>query len=56
MMTMKPHCRAALAALCLGLAAGCTSTRLETRAALPPPLLEQLPVRVGVYYSRNSCE
>ena len=43
--------RAALAATCLGLLAACTTTSLETKAALPPPLLEQLPVRVGVHYS-----
>ena len=43
--------RAALAATLLGLLAACTTTSLETKAALPPPLLEQLPVRVGVHYS-----
>ena len=30
--------RAVLAALCLGLLAGCTTTSLETKAQLPPPL------------------
>lgn len=50
--TMGP----ALAALCLGLMSACTATRLETKAALPPPLLEQLPVRVGVYYSKEFRE
>ena len=29
---------------------------LETRAQLPPPLLEQLPVRVGIYYSKEFRE
>ena len=43
--------RAALAATCLGLLAACTTTSLDTKAQLPPPLLEQLPVRVGVHYS-----
>ncbi|HEU4517331.1 MAG TPA: hypothetical protein VFR77_08510 [Steroidobacteraceae bacterium] len=43
--------RAAFAATCLGLLAACTTTSLETKAQLPPPLLEQLPVRVGVHYS-----
>ena len=43
--------RAALAATCLGLLAACTTTSLETKAALPPPLLVELPVRVGVHYS-----
>ena len=45
--------RAALAASCLGLLAGCTTTSLETKAQLPPPLLEQLPVRVGIHYSEE---
>jgi len=42
--------RAALAAIVLGLASGCTATKLTTKAQLPPPLIEQLPVRVGVHY------
>jgi hypothetical protein len=45
--------RAAAAALSLIVLSACTSTELETRAALPPPLLEQLPVRVGIYYSKE---
>ncbi len=48
--------RAAFAALCLGALGACTSTKLDTRAQLPPPLLEQLPVRVGVYYSQEFRE
>ena len=48
--------RPALAAFCLALLSACTATKLETRAALPPPLLEQLPVRVGVYYSKEFRE
>jgi hypothetical protein len=48
--------RAALAAIALALFGACTATKLETRAALPPPLLEQLPVRVGVYYSKEFRE
>jgi len=48
--------RAALAAFSLAILGACTATKLETRAALPPPLLEQLPVRVGVYYSREFRE
>jgi hypothetical protein len=43
--------RAALVACCLCLLAACTTTSLETKAQLPPPLLEQLPVRVGIHYS-----
>jgi hypothetical protein len=48
--------RTALAALCLGLMTACTATKLETKAALPPPLLERLPVRVGIYYSKEFRE
>jgi hypothetical protein len=48
--------RPALVALCVGLLTACTATRLETKAQLPPPLLEQLPVRVGVYYSKEFRE
>ena len=48
--------RAALAALCLGLVSACTATRLTTQAQLPPPLIEQLPVRVGVHYSKEFRE
>jgi hypothetical protein len=48
--------RPALAALCLGLLSACTTTKLETKAQLPPPLIEQLPVRVGVYYSKEFRE
>lgn len=55
-MTMKPYRRVALAALCLCMLAACTTTKLDTRAQLPPPLLEQLPVRVGVYYSQEFRE
>jgi hypothetical protein len=48
--------RTTLAGLALALVSACTATKLETRAALPPPLLEQLPVRVGVYYSKEFRE
>jgi hypothetical protein len=48
--------RAALAALCLGMLGACSSTRLDTRAQLPPPLVEQLPVRVGIYYPKEFRE
>jgi hypothetical protein len=43
--------RAAIAVLGLVALAACTTTKLETKAQLPPPLLEQLPVRIGVHYS-----
>lgn len=48
--------RAALAATCLGMLGACTSTKLDARAQLPPPLLEQLPVRVGIYYPKEFRE
>ena len=54
-MTTTPI-RPALAALCLGLLSACTATKLDTKAQLPPPLIEQLPVRVGVYYSKEFRE
>jgi hypothetical protein len=48
--------RGAAAAFFLGLLSACTATKLETKAALPPPLIEKLPVRVGVYYSKEFRE
>jgi len=47
---------AAAAVLGLIALAACSTTELETRAALPPPLLEQLPVRVGIHYSKEFRE
>jgi hypothetical protein len=35
------------------LLAGCTATRLTTQAQLPPPLIDKLPVRIGIYYSKE---
>jgi len=55
-MMMKSIQRAALAALCLAILGACTTTKLDTRAQLPPPLLEQLPVRIGVYYPKEFRE
>ena len=54
-MTTKIY-RGAAAALFLGVLSACTATKLETKAALPPPLIEKLPVRVGVYYSKEFRE
>lgn len=49
--------RPAFAAIvALLLLAGCTATRLTTQAQLPPPLIDKLPVRVGVYYSKEFAE
>ncbi len=42
--------------LAVALLSGCTATRLTTQAALPPPLIAQLPVRVGVLYSKEFSE
>lgn len=38
------------------LLSGCTATKLTTQAQLPPPLIDKLPVRVGVHYSREFAE
>jgi hypothetical protein len=42
--------RAVLTVLGLVALSACTTTRLDTKAQLPPPLLEKLPVRIGVHY------
>jgi len=42
--------------LALALLAGCTATKLQTQSQLPPPLIDRLPVRVGVYYSKEFSE
>jgi hypothetical protein len=47
---MTTWTRLSIAAACLALLAACTATKLETKAQLPPPLIEQLPVRVGIIY------
>ena len=51
-MTMT-HFRPLLGALFLALLSACSATKLTTKAQLPPPLIEQLPVRVGVHYPRE---
>ena len=48
--------RPAVAALCLVLLSGCTATRLTTQAQLPPPLIEKIPARVGIYFSKEFAE
>jgi hypothetical protein len=52
----QTNIRPAVAALCLVLLSGCTATRLTTEAQLPPPLIDRLPARVGVYYSKEFRE
>lgn len=42
--------------IALALVAGCTGTKLAARAQLPPPLVEMLPARVGIYYSKEFRE
>jgi hypothetical protein len=55
---MKFHAnRPAFAAtLIVLLLSGCTATKLTTQAQLPPPLIDKLPVRVGVHYSKEFAE
>ena len=48
--------RPCLAALVVLLLSACTGTTLSAQAQLPPPLVEKLPVRVGVYYSKEFRE
>ncbi|MGB5133089.1 MAG: hypothetical protein WBO00_10760 [Steroidobacteraceae bacterium] len=43
-------------AAALALLAGCTGTKLATQAQLPPPLIDKLPARVGIYYSKEFRE
>jgi len=38
------------------LVAGCSATRLQPQAQLPAPLIDRLPVRVGIYYSKEFRE
>jgi hypothetical protein len=49
----RPAFAATLAVLLLS---GCTATKLTTQAQLPPPLIDKLPVRVGVHYSKEFAE
>jgi hypothetical protein len=49
----RPAFAATVAVLLL---CGCTATRLTTQAQLPPPLIDKLPIRVGIYYSKEFAE
>jgi hypothetical protein len=40
----------------LALLAGCAATKLAPISQLPPPLVERLPIRVGIYYSKEFRE
>jgi hypothetical protein len=55
---MKPpsKCPAAAALVTVLLLSACTATRLSTQAQLPPPLIDKLPVRVGIHYSKEFAE
>lgn len=44
------------AALSVLLLAGCTGTKLAAQSQLPTPLVDKLPARVGVYYSKEFRE
>jgi hypothetical protein len=43
-------------AMALALLAGCTGTKLATQAQLPTPLVDKVPARVGIYYSKEFRE
>jgi hypothetical protein len=55
MMTMTTT-RFLAAAATLALVSACGATRLATQAQLPQPLVEKLPVRIGIYYSKEFRE
>jgi len=46
----------AVAPLVSLLLAGCGTTAVAPRTELPPPLIDRLPVRVGIYYSKEFRE
>jgi hypothetical protein len=48
--------RLGLAALIVLLLPACTDTKLAAQSQLPTPLVERLPVRVGIYYSKEFRE
>ncbi len=48
--------RAGLVGLLTLLLSACAATRLSTESQLPTPLLEKLPVRVGIHYSKEFRE
>jgi hypothetical protein len=48
--------RPCLGILVILLLSACAATKLSTQAQLPPPLIDKLPARVGVYYSKEFRE
>lgn len=48
--------RPSLAALLTLALAACTTTKLQTLAQLPPPLIDKQPVRIGIHYSKEFQE
>ncbi len=53
---IKHTLRPCVAILSIALMSACTATRLSTQAQLPPPLIDQLPVRIGIHYSQEFRE
>ncbi|MGH8866291.1 MAG: hypothetical protein ACREVZ_16890 [Burkholderiales bacterium] len=53
----KRSCLACFAVpLALLLLAGCADTKLAAQSQLPPPLIDKVPARVGIYYSKEFRE
>ena len=53
----KRSCLACFAVpLALALLAGCADTKLAAQSQLPPPLIDKVPARVGIYYSKEFRE
>ncbi|MEX2149973.1 MAG: hypothetical protein WD793_07150 [Steroidobacteraceae bacterium] len=55
-MKFHVNCPVFAGTLVVLLLSGCTATKLTTQAQLPPPLIDKLPVRVGVHYSKEFAE
>jgi hypothetical protein len=55
-MSKRQFLPAIVLPMALALLAGCTGTKLAAQAQLPPPLIDKLPARVGIYYSKEFRE
>jgi hypothetical protein len=55
-MLRRAAASALLALACAAFLPGCTATRLKAEAELPPPLIDKLPVRVGIHYPKDFRE